>query len=141
MRMDEGDSSASNVTDTLLPEVAVIGVSLAATLARLAEGLVVRPDAMRRNLALTQGLIASEAAMMRLAETIGRHEAHHLLYEAAQRSIDEQLPFIDAIRAHPLLQGRELPADFAAALDPERYVGQSVALAEETVARTARAAA
>jgi 3-carboxy-cis,cis-muconate cycloisomerase len=135
VRMDEGDSSATNVTDTLLPEIAIIATSIAETLAKLAQGLVVDPAAMRRNLALSKGLIASEAVMMRLTRLMGRHEAHRLLYEAAQRSQSEDLPFITAIREHPVFRGRELPEDLAHALDPGAYVGESVALTLETVER------
>src|SRR3989344_5537062 len=76
VRMDEGDSSATNVADTLLPEIAIIATSVAETLARLAQGLAVNPQAMSRNLAMTRGLIASEAVMMRLTRLMGRHEAH-----------------------------------------------------------------
>jgi 3-carboxy-cis,cis-muconate cycloisomerase len=38
VRLDEGDSSATNVTDTLVPEIAILAVSLAETLATLARG-------------------------------------------------------------------------------------------------------
>ena len=138
VRMDEGDSSASNVTDSLLPEIAVIAASIAETLATLASGLVVHPEAMRRNLELTNGLIASEAAMMRLTGLMGRHEAHHLLYEAAQRSVAEKLPFMVAIREHPMLATRLLPADFEQSLEADAYVGASSVLAMDTVARVTR---
>lgn len=135
VRMDEGDSSATNVTDTLLPELAIIAVSVAETLARLAQGLVVHPQAMRRNLDLTQGLIASEAAMMRLTRLMGRHEAHHLLYEAAQRSQSDGVPFLQALREHPHFAGGELPQDLVEALQASAYVGESAPLAAETAAR------
>ena len=135
VRMDEGDSSWSNVTDTLLPELAIIAASVAETLARLAEGLVADPAAMRRNLALTQGLIASEAVMMQLGKTLGRHEAHQLLYQAAQRAQSEGLPFIKALREHPHFAGSDLPADLVRTLDAEAYVGASAAITSETVAR------
>lgn len=135
VRMDEGDSSATNVTDTLLPEVAIIATSLAETLAKLAQGLVVHPDAMRRNLELTQGLIVAEAAMMRLTPLMGRHEAHHLLYEAAQRSQSEGVPFLAAIREHPHFAAHEFPPDLAQALQASGYVGEAQALTAETVAR------
>ena len=135
VRMDEGDSSASNVTDTLLPEVAVLAASVAEGLSTLAQGLVVHPQAMRRNLDLTRGLIVSEAAMMRLTATMGRHEAHHLLYEAAQRTVAEGVPFMTAIQHHPMLAGHELPADFAQSLEASAYVGASSALALETATR------
>lgn len=138
VRLDEGDSSATNVTDTLLPELAIIAVSVAETLARLAQGLVVDTAAMRRNLDLTRGLIAAEAAMMQLTQWMGRHDAHRLLYEAAQRTHAEGLPFIEAIAQHPLLAGRALPAAVAQALDAPRYVGESEAITAETVRRVDR---
>ncbi|WP_249931187.1 adenylosuccinate lyase family protein [Ramlibacter sp. 2FC] len=138
VRMDEGDSSATNVTDTLLPETAIIAASIAESLGTLARGIVVHPEAMRRNLDISNGLIASEAAMMRLTELMGRHEAHHLLYEAAQRTVTEKLPFMTAIREHPMLAARALPADFAQSLEAGAYVGQSTAIATEIVARVAR---
>jgi adenylosuccinate lyase/3-carboxy-cis,cis-muconate cycloisomerase len=86
---------------------------------------------------LTNGLIASEAVMMRLTAWMGRHEAHHLLYEAAQRSITEKIPILDAIRQHPMLANRALPDDFSRSLEPGAYVGASAALASATVARVA----
>lgn len=139
VRMDEGDSSATNVTDTLVPEMAILGVSLAQTLARLAEGLVVHPAAMRRNLALTQGLIASEAVMMQLARRIGRHEAHQLLYDAAQRTQSDGVPFAISLREHPSMVDQALTAAqaqaLAASLVAEDYLGDSVAITIETVAR------
>lgn len=137
VRMDEGDSSATNVADTLLPEIAIIATSVTETLARLAQGLVVKPQALSGNLAMTRGLIASEAVMMRLTRVMGRHDAHRLLYAAAQHSQSDGVPFIDAIRAQPPFDGGALPADLLQALDAESYVGESAALAVETVARVA----
>ncbi len=138
VRMDEGDSSATNVTDTLLPEIAIIAASIAETLARLAQGLAVHPEAMRRNLDLSNGLIASEAVMMRLTQLMGRHEAHQLLYEAAQRSQSDGVPFITSIVEHPLFAKHELPQDLARSLDASAYVGESVAITIETVERATR---
>lgn len=135
VRMDEGDSSATNVTDTLLPELAILAASVAETLCRLARGLEVHPEAMRRNLALSNGLIASEAVMMRLTRLMGRHEAHRLLYEAAQRSQSDGVPFRTAIGELEQFRGKDLPEDLARALDPEGYVGESVAITIETVER------
>ena len=92
---------------------------------------------MARNLGLTQGLIASEAVMMRLTQRMGRHEAHRLLYAAAQRAQSEGVPFVEAIRALPPFDGGALPADLLQALDAKTYVGESAALTVQTVARVA----
>lgn len=138
VRMDEGDSSATNVTDTLLPEVAMLAASIAETLSALARGLVAHPQAMQHNLACTAGLISSEAVMMRLTPLIGRHTAHKVLYDAAQQAQSAQVPFVLAIRAHPMLQGLDLPGDLLDALRPERYLGASEALTDEVAGRVLR---
>lgn len=135
VRMDEGDSSATNVTDTLLPEIAIIATSVVETLATLARGLQVDAAAMRRNLGLTRGLINSEAAMMRLTATMGRHEAHRILYDAAQRAVSDGVDLATALREHALLADLPPSADLDGALDPGAYVGQSATLARETAER------
>ncbi|WP_457279306.1 class-II fumarase/aspartase family protein [Polaromonas sp. P5_D5] len=135
VRMDEGDSSATNVTDTLLPEIAIISASIAETLATLAKGLTVNTEAMRHNLELSNGLIASEAVMMRLTRLMGRHEAHKVLYEAAQRSQSEGVPFITSISEHPMFAKHGLPEGLALALVASNYVGESAAITIETVER------
>lgn len=73
--------------------------------------------------------------MMRLTQVMGRHEAHHLLYEAAHRARTEGFSFLDCIRQHPLAARYGLPEDLAVSLDPARNVGESVALTLETVDR------
>ena len=73
--------------------------------------------------------------MMRLTRLMGRHEAHSLLYEAAQRSQSDGVPFMTTIREHPLFATHELPQDLAQALDASAYIGESVAITIETVER------
>lgn len=135
VRMDEGDSSVTNVTDTLLPEIAIIATSVADTLARLAHGLEVNVAAMARNLDMTHGLIASEAAMMRLTRQMGRHEAHRLLYEAAQRTHADGTPFMESIQAVAGAMGLQLPDDLHMALKPGGYLGESATIAQDIVER------
>lgn len=135
VRMDEGDSSSTNVTDTMLPEIAVIATSIAETLATLTRGLQVDAVAMRRNLRLTRGLISSEAAMMRLTSAMGRHEAHRILYNAAQQAVSQDVDFEDALRQDAALANLPASVDLEGALDPQAYVGQSATLARETAKR------
>ncbi len=123
VRMDEGDSSATNVADVAVPEIAILGASVASTLARLVTGLVVHADAMKRNVEITNGLIVSEAAMMQLSDRLGRHKAHHMLYEAAQRSVMEGVPFTKAIAEHPEMASYDMVT-----LDTAGYTGCSADL-------------
>lgn len=126
VRMDEGDSSATNVADVAVPEIAILGASVAATLTRLVTGLVVHTDAMKRNTDITNGLIVSEAAMMQLSDRLGRHKAHHMLYEAAQRSVMEGVPFTQAIADHPEMEGQGMVT-----LNTAGYTGCSAALVDK----------
>lgn len=135
LRLDEGDSSSSNVTDVLLPEIGILSVSVAETLAKLVRGLVVNPHAMKRNLDLTNGLVASETVMMGLTSAMGRHEAHHVLYEAAQRAQSEDVPFLQAILEHPVFQGQSVPPELGCWLDPATNVGESASITDDVVSR------
>ena len=121
VRMDEGDSGASNVLDVIMPEVAILGVSLASGLGRLIDGLEVDAGAMRRNLDISRGLIMSEAVMMELGERIGRGQAHHLLYDAAVESVESGLALAEVLASRPECAGM----DMTALLDPARYLGEA----------------
>lgn len=131
VRMDEGDSSATNVADVAVPEIAILGASVAATLTRLVTGLVVHVDAMKRNVEITNGLIVSEAAMMQLSDRLGRHKAHHMLYEAAQRSVMEGVPFTQAISEHPEMAGHDMVT-----LDTAGYTGCSETIVDTLAKNT-----
>jgi len=131
VRMDEGDSSATNVADVAVPEIAILGASVAATLTRLVTGLVVHADAMKRNIEITNGLIVSEAAMMQLSDRLGRHKAHHMLYEAAQRSVMEGVPFTQAIADHP-----EMADQGMVTLDTAGYTGCSAILVDNLATKS-----
>jgi 3-carboxy-cis,cis-muconate cycloisomerase len=139
IREDEGDGASSFVTDVSMPEIGIIALSMTEFLARLCTGLSAKPEAMHRNLGLTDGLIASETAMMALGQQIGRHRAHHILYEAAQQTQSDGVPFLKSIQEHPDLQGFDLAGDLAIWLDPKRNLGESSSLVEETVNRVQEA--
>ncbi len=121
VRMDEGDSSATNVSDIVVGEMAILAASIAEAAERVLGGLQVNEAAMARNLELTQGLIMSEAAMMQLSPMIGRHKAHHLLYKAAQETATRGTPFADTMGN--ALKSVEL-ADVRLDLSPSAYLGE-----------------
>lgn len=80
---------------------------------------------MRRSADITNGLIVSEAAMMQLSDSIGRHYARQLSYEAAQRSVMENEPFTHAIANHPEMHGCDMVT-----LNVDGYTGQSGTLVD-----------
>jgi adenylosuccinate lyase/3-carboxy-cis,cis-muconate cycloisomerase len=138
LRMDDGDAIGGNLGDALVPEMAILAVSAVEGLAVLLEGLVVHPDAMRRNLGLTGGAILSEAVMMTLAHAIGRHHAHDVLYAAAMRAADGSVSFEEALRSHPAVAAHAGSLDVAALLDPANYVGAAAACVDDELRHDAR---
>ncbi|MEV8087135.1 3-carboxy-cis,cis-muconate cycloisomerase [Streptomyces nigra] len=87
--------------------------------AELAEGLRVRPDAMRANLDLTGGAVVSERLSAELAPVLGRARARELLTRLAAEG-------------RPLAEAPEL-AD--ADLDPTHYTGSAGALTDRALER------
>ena len=62
------------------------------------EGLTVREARMRTNVDATDGLIMSEALMMRLAPHLGRQDAHDVVYDAAMAAQDGQGSLLDLVQ-------------------------------------------
>lgn len=135
IQQDEGDASGSNIIGVVLPELAILGVSVAKGLQSLITGLAVDAAAMQRNLHLSGGLIVSEAVMMALAAHLGRHTAHKVLYDVAHDSQDNGRSFIDLIAAHPSVMPVVHQLNLEKLLNPENYLGESSRIVEREITR------
>jgi len=101
----------------------------------LAEGLVVDPARMLRNLAATGGLIAAEQVMMELAPILGRGEAHHLVNKACDVAIAQGIPLAEALQQAPEITARVEPAMITAMCNPENYLGSSMIFVDQVLER------
>ncbi|MEV6485691.1 3-carboxy-cis,cis-muconate cycloisomerase [Streptomyces sp. NPDC051576] len=99
--------------------------------AELAEGLRVRPEAMREHLGLTHGLIVSERLSADLAPLLGRARAKELLTEAARRTYAEGRTLAELLAEEPELKD----LDLIALTDPARYTGSAGALTDRALER------
>lgn len=84
----------------------------------LAEGLVVHPERMRRNLDATGGLLFADAAAARLNGPLGREEAHRLVEAAAGavRDTGQNLrEVLEGMTPHPVAEAFDLAPAVAAA--------------------------
>ena len=122
---------------TTLPELVLLTAGASRASASMLEGLVVDEARMCENLALTQGLIASEAAVMALAPHVGRSEAHHIVEDGAKRMRTNGGTLADALAADPAVTRHLTRAEIDRHLSPERYVGAARALVERVLARAA----
>lgn len=99
--------------------------------AELAEGLRVHPEAMRRHLGLTGGLIVSERLSAELAPVLGRARAKELLTELARRTYSEHRTLRELLAEEPGLKDIDLD-DLT---DPARYTGSAGALTDRALER------
>ncbi|AHK35119.1 adenylosuccinate lyase [Rhodococcus opacus PD630] len=108
------------------------------TLARIhliVSGLQLDPRRMRSNLDLSGGMIASEAIMLRLGETIGRQLAHEVVYDAAQTASTTATSFTDALAVDPRVTSQLDTDTIKNLLQPDSHLGLAPAIAHHQAIR------
>ena len=101
----------------------------------LAEGLVLKPERMRANLDLTEGLIMAEPVMLALGEHIGRQEAHDVVYDAAQAAAAGDHGFGDLLSKDDRVSAHLTTQQIENLINPESYTGLCSQLAEAQSSR------
>jgi adenylosuccinate lyase len=120
----ERDISHSSAERVVIPDAFLALDYMLDRFAWLVEGLIVRPDRMRRNLEAGRGLFFSQRLLLALVESgLGRDEAYRLVQRHALRAWDEECDFRELVRADPEIAARvDLDAVFS--LEPyTRHVG------------------
>jgi len=138
------EHEANRMTTTMMrnalePACIQTGDNLA-RLQMIASGLVLKPDRMRQNIDLSGGMILSEAIMLKLGETLGRQEAHDVVYDIAQRVASEGGSFAADLTANESVQASMSAKDLHDMLDPAQYAGRCAHMAREQAARARRVA-
>ena len=73
--------------------------------------------------------------MMALANHIGRHDAHQVLYDVAQDTAEGGGSFAERLRNHPLMRPLLDRLEIDVVLDPTRYLGEAAACVDDELAR------
>ncbi len=99
----ERDISHSSPERVILPDATILLDYMLVKMAGLVEGLVVRPDRMRENIARGLGLHASSRVLLALVEQGGlaREEAYAIVQRAALRAADERVPLKELLATDP----------------------------------------
>ncbi len=101
----------------------------------IAEGLVIDPARMRRNLDATQGLIVSEAVMMGLAPVFGRGESHHIVNDACDLAIAEGIGLTEALLRDARVAAKLDAPAIGRMTDPAAYLGSAGPFVDRVLAR------
>ncbi|MDP9458871.1 MAG: adenylosuccinate lyase family protein [Actinomycetota bacterium] len=131
----EADRSMSLIMREATERACVTTGELLSRLVVVLSGLRLNPDRMRRNLDLTDGLIMSEAVMLRLGEVIGRQEAHDVVYEAAQAAAVGGGSLASLLSEDPRVSDHLTADAIGELLDPSTYTGLTPAISRDAAAR------
>jgi adenylosuccinate lyase len=94
-----------------------------ARVTRILDGLVVHPERMAANVALTRGLIYSQAVLLALTEAgLARDAAYVVVQRHAMRTWDGAGDFHDLLATDPAVREVLEPQRLAACFDPARLL-------------------
>lgn len=121
-----------------MPDLVITTGDAAHALAGALDDLIVDPTRMHANLDLTGGRTLAEAIAMRLAQTVGKHEAHTMIERAAARASDEHRSFADMLGTDPAVAQVLSQSDIERALSPDTYLGAAETFVANVLARHRR---
>jgi 3-carboxy-cis,cis-muconate cycloisomerase len=119
----------SSIADVM----AATGMALA-SMAAVAENLIVDAVKMRANIDATQGRIFAERAMILLGAKMGRDQAHKLLEEATRRSVEQNKRLKDVLAEMKEVQQHMNAEDLRSLEDPEAYLGSAEGFRRRAIA-------
>ena len=136
----ERDISHSSAERVILPDATILLDYMLVRMTGLIEGLVVRSERMRENIARGLGLHASSRVLVALVEKagIGREEAYAIVQRAALRAADERAPLRELLAVDPVVAQRLPLADLDACFDEATFLRNVHAIIErlDTLAPT-----
>lgn len=118
-----------------LPELARLAGGVMAHAVELLEGLEVRPDRMKANLGLTDGLLMAEAVQMALSSSLGRLVAHDRIEAACRTAVGEGRDLLDVLAEDPQITAHAGRDRLASLLDPAHYLGAAGTFVDRVLAR------
>lgn len=118
----ERDISHSSVERIILPDSCTLVDYMLVTLTKLVDRLIVYPENMRRNMELTGGLYASQAALLMLTEKgLERKDAYEAVQRAAMKTWREGGGLAKNLSEESVVSQHLSPADIEHACSPERH--------------------
>jgi adenylosuccinate lyase len=119
----ERDISHSSVERVIAPDATIALDFMLARMTGVLENLVVRPERMRANLALSGGVVLSENVLLALVQKGAiRHDAYRWVQRAAHVSLAGEATFAEALAAEPEIRKRLSMHELERLLDPDRHL-------------------
>lgn len=117
----ESDGSTNLLFEDTLVDVVAAAAEVLVRTEALLSGLELDPERMRENLKLSNGAIFGEYAMMQMGATMGKHQSHHLVHEAAIAAASGEGTFLGQLERLP--GGDAVSAEIRHMLDVDGAAG------------------
>jgi adenylosuccinate lyase len=130
----ERDGRAWKTEWVVLPEACLLTGAALDFGCRLLEGLEVDADRMWANLQARGGYLLSEPVMRALADRIGKHAAHTVVYEATLAGLQRGVDLETALLADPRISAQLGPDEIAHCLEVQGALGAAPAFVDRVVA-------
>lgn len=101
VHLHERDGRAWKAEWIALPDLCAMTLASTDFAITLLEGLVVKPEQMQANIVARRGYVFTAPVMRALADRIGKHAAHEVVYEASMTGIDNGSTLLEALEADP----------------------------------------
>lgn len=134
----ERDARGTRLEWVAVPEVSHYTLASLAILRPILAGLTVQEDHMREQTRQAAEHVCSEALMLALARSVGKHSAHRLVYEVSQASQTNGVSLRSSLASRPDITGRLGDGELEAVLDPARHVGEAAEIVDRVVAEARR---
>jgi adenylosuccinate lyase len=119
----ERDISHSSAERITIPDAFLALDYMLDRFAWLVEGLVVRPEQMRKNLELSRGLFFSQRLLLALVDSgLSRDDAYRVVQGHALQAWEEELDFPGLVRADPKIAQRLDAASLDSVFDLDHYL-------------------
>lgn len=137
----ERDISHSSVERVIMPDSTILADYILNRLARLLDGLVVKPERMQENMDRSFGLYFSQRVLTALIATgMPRQQAYEAVQRLAMQSWESRRPFPELVRADAAMReklGAQLDEDTADGLfDPAFYLRHEDEIYARVLGRT-----
>jgi adenylosuccinate lyase len=125
----ERDISHSSAERIILPDATIVLDYMLVRMTGLVEGLVVRPERMRDNIARGLGLHASSRVLSALLGSgLAREEAYAVVQRAALRAADERVPLRDLLAVDAIVAQRLSLAQLDGCFDDAAFLAHASAV-------------
>lgn len=131
---DERDLTNSSPERILFPEATILTDHILKIMISVLEGLNLKEDKIKQNLAMLHGINMAESVMIELTKKgMGRQEAHEVIREKSMEALASQKP-LSVLLSQTAEVTQVIPAqEIEKLLDPESYIGTSVQQVEKVV--------